>query len=95
MSRTYHVVGMSRMLLTARLNVAFERAGLTQAELAAKLGITQSAVGLWLSGKTVPRLEMLERAVAAMGFTMLEFYAANIEPGSAPGDDSGDGEEAA
>lgn len=38
---------------------ARERTGLTQKEVAEKLGIDQSAVSLWETGKTSPRIAVL------------------------------------
>lgn len=38
---------------------AREKAGLTQKEVAAKLGIDQSAVSWWETGRTAPRATLL------------------------------------
>ena len=38
---------------------ARERTGLTQKEVAERLGIDQSAVSLWENGKTSPRVSLL------------------------------------
>jgi transcriptional regulator with XRE-family HTH domain len=41
--------------LPARLVAARERRGLKQAEIAARIGVSQSAVSQWESGTCVPR----------------------------------------
>lgn len=38
---------------------AREKSGLTQKEVADKIGVDQSAVSLWETGKTAPRASML------------------------------------
>jgi transcriptional regulator with XRE-family HTH domain len=50
------------VLLAARA-----RSGLTQAEIAARMGTTQSAVARLESGKTKPSLRTLEKFAAATG----------------------------
>ena len=42
--------------------------GLTQAELAARLGTTQSAVSNWERGRETPRVDTLARILEACGF---------------------------
>ena len=46
------------------------RAGLTQAELAARAGTTQSAIARWESGATRPSLESLRRLIHACGLEL-------------------------
>jgi len=43
-------------------------AGLTQTELAARLGTTQSAVSRWERGLDIPRVDTLGRILEACGF---------------------------
>ena len=47
------------------IKVARKRAGLTQAELAARAGTTQSAVARWEAGDRDPGFETLQRLVRA------------------------------
>jgi|UniRef100_A0A7C1J7Z1 DNA-binding XRE family transcriptional regulator len=45
-------------------------AGLSQAELAKRVGTTQSAIARMESGKVIPRLESLQRIARACGKTL-------------------------
>lgn len=58
--------GSSDARLGLRLQHAREARGLTQAELAARAGYSQSAVAGWESGRRSCRVETLERLAAAM-----------------------------
>ncbi len=58
---------------------ARHRAGLTQAELAAKVGTTQSAIARWERGATHPTAERLATIVEACGL--------ELRAGLAPRDD--------
>ena len=49
---------------------ARRRAGISQAELARRLGTKQPVVARWESGRQVPTLESVERAVAAAGLRL-------------------------
>jgi len=53
--------------LAAQLIEARARAGLTQAELAERMGTSQSAVARLESGKTLPSVATLEKLAAATG----------------------------
>lgn len=71
-----------RALIRARLE-----AGLTQAELAARIGTTQSAVARLESGGAKPSFDMLGRLAAALhvGFEILPSRAVELHPyGPAP-----------
>lgn len=46
------------------------RAGLTQSELARRMGTTQSAVARWESGTTSPRFDTVVRAVRSCGLEL-------------------------
>jgi Zn-dependent peptidase ImmA (M78 family)/DNA-binding XRE family transcriptional regulator len=56
-----------------RIRDAREDAGLTQAELAARLGRTQTSVSYWESGKRVPGLDDLMDVSVALGKTVYFF----------------------
>ena len=49
-------------------------AGLSQKELADKLGIVQSAVSAWESGEKMPRASQLPELAAALHCTIDELY---------------------
>ena len=49
---------------------ARKRAALTQAELAERLGKSQSEIGRWERGEVLPSFETLERIVAACGLEL-------------------------
>jgi transcriptional regulator with XRE-family HTH domain len=49
---------------------ARRRGGLTQAELARRLGTSQAAVARWERGHQSPRFDTVVRAVAACGFDL-------------------------
>jgi transcriptional regulator with XRE-family HTH domain len=59
---------LSRIDTGALIRDARRYAGLTQAELAAKLGTTQSAVSNWERGIDTPRVDTLGRILKACGF---------------------------
>lgn len=48
----------------------------TQVELAGKLGVAQSTVAMWESGKAYPRADMLPMIAKALGCTIDELFAA-------------------
>ena len=47
-----------------------DRAGLTQAELARRMGTTQSSIARIESGGSLPTVEMLARLARAMGISL-------------------------
>lgn len=49
---------------------ARRRAGLTQTELARRMGTGQSAIARWEAGERSPTVETLQRAVALCGFEL-------------------------
>jgi transcriptional regulator with XRE-family HTH domain len=59
------------------LRQARRRAGLTQRELAAQAGVAQSVVGRIESGAVIPRVDTLDRLLAAAG--------QGLEPVARPG----------
>ena len=58
------------MILVHLLREARKRAGLTQAELAARAGVPQSTIGRIESGARVPSTALLERLIRATGFEL-------------------------
>lgn len=50
---------------------ARKRAGLTQAELAARMGTHQSVVARWETGRSLPSFENVRRAVRASGLDLV------------------------
>lgn len=58
-------MGSAALIRTAR-----RRAGLTQAELAARLGTTQSVIARWERGGVEPAFETLARVVRACGLEL-------------------------
>jgi transcriptional regulator with XRE-family HTH domain len=52
------------------IRIARRRAGLTQVELAVRLGKSQSEVGRWERGETKPSFETLQRIVHACGLEL-------------------------
>lgn len=53
-----------------------KRAGLTQAELAKRMDVDQSAVSLWESGKTRPLRKLHQRLAEVLGCTVEELFGA-------------------
>lgn len=51
-----------------------ERAGLTQAQLADKLGVTKNAVCIYEAGRATPATDKLPALAAALGCTIDELY---------------------
>ncbi len=62
---------------------ARKRAGLTQAELGARTGTTQSAVARWERGATHPTLERLQSLTAACGLELQVGLAAAADSDTA------------
>jgi hypothetical protein len=60
------------------LREARRRAGLTQAELAARLGIPRSQIGRWERGEVLPSLERLREVIRGCGLE-LTFGLANAD----------------
>ncbi len=58
---------------------ARKRAGLSQAAAAEKIGVDQSAVCLWETGKTNPRVSLLVRLAELYGCTVDELLSDSEE----------------
>jgi len=59
---------LSRLGAGALIRECRRHAGLSQAELAARLGTTQSAISRWERGHESPRVDTLGRILQACGF---------------------------
>lgn len=59
---------LSRLDAAALARQARSLAGLSQAELAARVGTTQPVVSRWERGTEVPRIDALARVLQACGF---------------------------
>ncbi len=51
-----------------------ERAGLTQAQLAEKVGASQSAVALWETGARMPRADKLPKLAEVLGCSVADLF---------------------
>lgn len=51
-----------------------ERAGLTQAQLAEKMGASQSAVALWETGARMPRSNKLQKLAEVLECTVADLF---------------------
>lgn len=58
----------------ARLRELREAAGLSQAEVAARLGKPQSSWSSWELGTTAPNIEWLERVAVVLGCDIAELF---------------------
>lgn len=57
------------MQASIRIKALRENAGLSQAQLARKMGISQSTVGMWESGKSMPKNAALEKLASIFDAT--------------------------
>lgn len=74
---------LSRLRTGLLIREARGHAGLSQSQLAARLGTTQSAVSDWERGRDTPRVDTLGRILAACGFEAdLVFRRHDDEDGS-------------
>ncbi len=58
-----------------RLKVLREKAGLSQAELAERAGISQRAISHWELGKREPLISAVQKLCAALGVSCDVFFA--------------------
>ena len=56
------------------------KAGLTQAEVAERLDLTNRAIGAWESGRSRPRLDKLQQLADLFGVTVSELMGEESEP---------------
>lgn len=62
------------MLLSERIRAWRESNGLSQSQLARRIGVQPSTVSYWESGTNLPSAKHLEMLAAALGITMRGFY---------------------
>lgn len=67
------------MSVGKRLRAAREAAGMTQAEVAKRLGVSESSIRLYELGKRQPNDEILERIAAAVGVDPQAFVEIEID----------------
>ena len=60
------------MSLSSAVKGARLAAGLSQSDLAKRLGVTQSTIALWETGKTAPKRSMMPKLAAALRVTVLD-----------------------
>ncbi len=75
--------------MSDRIRQARISAGLTQTDLAGRLGVTQSTVNRWEGGRHDPSREMANRISEALGVTMQWLELGEGAPESAPGTSDG------
>ena len=63
-------MGMSALSVMALLREARQLAGLSQTELAARAGVTQSVVSVYESGRRQPSVPVLAKLIAATGHVL-------------------------
>jgi transcriptional regulator with XRE-family HTH domain len=56
------------------ISVTRKKAGVTQGELAEKLGVTQGAVSQWENGDTKPSVELLPKLASVLGCTIDDLF---------------------
>ncbi len=64
-----------------------EEHGLTQEQLASKLGVARRAVGMWEQGLRTPRYDTAKRAASLFGISMAELQFASHPEQAAALDD--------
>lgn len=70
------------MNFSDRVRELREQAGLTQQELADRLGLTNRAIGAWEAGRAKPRLDKLEQLASILGTSA--YYLLNGEEPPSP-----------
>jgi transcriptional regulator with XRE-family HTH domain len=73
--------------LGRRIQAARERKRVTQADLAAQLGVTDNAVTQWETGRAAPRAERLTAIATALG-VLVTWLITGEGPIAGPGTDS-------
>lgn len=68
------------MNFSQRFKSLRQKSGLTQAEVAARLELTNRAVGAWESGRSRPRLDKMQQLADLFGVTVSELMGEDAEP---------------
>ena len=63
---------MGNYISGATVKLLRERRGMTQAELAGKIGVSNKAVSKWETGKGLPDLSLLQPLAEALGVSLIE-----------------------
>lgn len=66
-----------------KISAACERAGVSQAELARRMGVTRQQVGWWTSEKNTPLFQTWERIASALDMDIVELLGIGDEKGVA------------
>ena len=61
------------MTVSEKIQEARSKAGLTQQQLADKLGVSQQYIGIYESGKRQPKIQTLQKIADALGVPVTEF----------------------
>lgn len=64
-----------RAPISANLRRVRQSRNMTQRELAGKVGVAQGAVWQWEAGRTLPRVETLEKVCGALGVSPDELFS--------------------
>lgn len=70
------------MDFSQRIKMLRDRSGLTQAELADRLGLTNRAIGAWESGRSRPRLDKMQQLADLFGITVSELMGEEAPEGA-------------
>lgn len=65
------------LIFAQNLCKLIERRGLSQVDVANALGVSESAVSLWCSGKTTPRMSKVDKLCELLGCTRTALMAQN------------------
>ena len=65
---------MNLLITSAAIRRLQETTGLTDEDIAARIGVTPRTVRGWRRGLSVPRMERAEQIAKAFGLNLWEFY---------------------
>lgn len=74
--------------LASNIRFLRKKAGLTQAELAFRLGLNRSAIGAYEEGRAEPRLQVLSRLAELFGHDIHQLCALDLSSPEGPGPDA-------